>query len=80
MACVMSVAEPDFSVRAICSSGGEGNSVCAVERAAMMAPLLMEVEEEVRRREAEGKRLVFVLNKIGRGHLQVLVHLDGIAD
>lgn len=27
------------------------------------------VEEEVRRREAEGKRLVFVLNKIGPGSL-----------
>lgn len=27
------------------------------------------VEEEVRRREAEGKKLVFVLNKIGRPHV-----------
>ncbi|KAF9232232.1 P-loop containing nucleoside triphosphate hydrolase protein [Melanogaster broomeanus] len=33
------------------------------------------VEEEVRRRESEGKKLVLVLNKIGMSRLALLVHL-----
>lgn len=36
------------------------------------------VEEEVLRREAEGKRLVFVLNKIGTLLLRALVHFSNV--
>ena len=34
---------------------------------------LLVVEEEVRRRESEGKKLVFVLNKIGKFYSKLLV-------
>ena len=34
------------------------------------------VEEEVRRRESEGKKLVFVLNKIGKFYNKLPVYLS----
>jgi len=34
------------------------------------------VEDEVRRREAEGKKLVFVLNKIGEGNQQLMLKIS----
>lgn len=34
------------------------------------------VEEEVRRRESEGKKLVFVLNKIGAQYLTQFAHIN----